>query len=111
MGSAQPSLPDMHFRYTFPWLSIQTVLAVSLPFADIDPSTQLNKRSLAYSEPHYPSPWMDPKAIGWEEAYEKAKAFVSQLTLLEKVNLTTGIGYVAHEAHPIPYAPSNEANG
>ncbi|EGO58510.1 beta-glucosidase 1 precursor [Neurospora tetrasperma FGSC 2508] len=87
----------MHFRYALPWLSIQTVLAVSLPFADIDPSTQLNKRSLAYSEPHYPSPWMDPKAIGWEEAYEKAKAFVSQLTLLEKVNLTTGIGWGAEQ--------------
>jgi beta-glucosidase len=29
----------------------------------------------------------------WSAAYEKAKAFVSQLTLLEKVNLTTGVGY------------------
>jgi beta-glucosidase len=44
------------------------------------------------SEPHYPSPWMNPNAIGWEEAYEKAKAFVSQLTLMEKVNITTGVG-------------------
>lgn len=35
---------------------------------------------------------MDPKAYGWEEAYEKAAAFVSQLTLEEKVNLTTGVG-------------------
>ncbi|KAJ8129247.1 hypothetical protein O1611_g4387 [Lasiodiplodia mahajangana] len=47
---------------------------------------------LAYSEPHYPSPWMNPQAIGWEEAYVKARDFVSQLTLAEKVNLTTGIG-------------------
>jgi beta-glucosidase len=47
---------------------------------------------LAYSPPHYPSPWMNPKAQGWEDAYEKAKEFVSQLTLLEKVNLTTGVG-------------------
>lgn len=30
---------------------------------------------------------------GWEEAYAKAQAFVKQLTLIEKVNLTTGVGY------------------
>lgn len=47
---------------------------------------------LSYSPPHYPSPWMDPRATGWEEAYAKAKAFVSQMTLVEKVNLTTGTG-------------------
>lgn len=35
---------------------------------------------------------MDPKAHGWQEAYTKAKDFVSGLTLLEKVNLTTGVG-------------------
>jgi len=35
---------------------------------------------------------MDPEADGWQEAYAKAKDFVSQLTLLEKVNLTTGVG-------------------
>ncbi|KAI1187052.1 glycoside hydrolase family 3 protein [Nemania serpens] len=48
---------------------------------------------LAHSDPHYPSPWMNPRAVGWEQAYEKARAFVSQLTLPEKVNLTTGIGW------------------
>lgn len=48
--------------------------------------------SLAYSPPVYPSPWMDPKADGWQDAYAKAYQFVSQLTLLEKVNLTTGVG-------------------
>lgn len=51
---------------------------------------------------------MDSKAVGWEEAYEKAKAFVSQLTLLEKVNLTTGIGYVTREPHPVLHASANE---
>lgn len=30
----------------------------------------------------------------WADAYAKAQAFVKQLTLLEKVNLTTGTGYV-----------------
>lgn len=47
---------------------------------------------LASSHPHYPSPWMNPQADGWKEAYVQAKEFVSQLTLLEKVNLTTGVG-------------------
>lgn len=46
----------------------------------------------AYSPPFYPSPWMDPNAPGWEQAYAQAKAFVSGLTLMEKVNLTTGVG-------------------
>ena len=39
---------------------------------------------------------MDPAAPGWADAYAKAKAFVSQLTLAEKVNITTGVGYVSH---------------
>jgi beta-glucosidase len=50
---------------------------------------------LAYSPPHYPSPWMNPEAVGWEEAYAKAQEFVSHLTLLEKVNLTTGVGWMS----------------
>jgi beta-glucosidase len=45
-----------------------------------------------FSDPFYPSPWMNPRADGWETAYGKAKSFISQLTLLEKVNLTTGVG-------------------
>ncbi|KAI0405376.1 glycoside hydrolase family 3 protein [Xylaria palmicola] len=36
---------------------------------------------------------MNPGAVGWEAAHAKARAFVSQLTLAEKVNLTTGIGW------------------
>lgn len=38
---------------------------------------------------------MDPEAQGWQEAYQKAKAVVSEMTLLEKVNLTTGTGWMA----------------
>ena len=65
------------------------------PNADAQISLQRDARAdLAYSPPHYPSPWMDPRATGWEDAYAKAKAFVSQMTLVEKVNLTTGTGYV-----------------
>ena len=48
---------------------------------------------LPTSHPYYPSPWMN--ATGeWSDAYAKADAFVRQLTLLEKVNLTTGVGYI-----------------
>ena len=46
----------------------------------------------ASSPPFYPSPWMNPSADGWETAYAQAKEFVSQMTLMEKVNLTTGVG-------------------
>ncbi len=44
------------------------------------------------SPPSYPSPWMRG-GNGWQDAYAKAQNFVSQLTLLEKVNLTTGVGW------------------
>ncbi|KAI1098251.1 glycoside hydrolase family 3 protein [Jackrogersella minutella] len=53
----------------------------------------VDKRDLTGSDPHYPSPWMNPTAQGWEDAYVKARDFVSQLTLAEKVNLTTGVGW------------------
>ncbi|KAL8720085.1 MAG: hypothetical protein Q9225_002992 [Loekoesia sp. 1 TL-2023] len=46
----------------------------------------------AFSPPYYPSPW-GSGAGNWTTAYERARAFVSQLTLLEKVNLTTGVGW------------------
>lgn len=44
-------------------------------------------------QPFYPSPWGTGTGQ-WAAAYEKARNFVNQLTLLEKVNLTTGAGYV-----------------
>ena len=47
----------------------------------------------AKSPPYYPSPW-GAGTGDWATAYTKAQAFVSQLTLLEKVNLTTGVGWV-----------------
>jgi beta-glucosidase len=57
------------------------------------------------SPPKYPSPWLtgnfdfqDPSPVPtngrtWQAAYDMAVEFVSQLTLLEKVNLTTGVGW------------------
>lgn len=58
----------------------------------VDSNTEGGAQFGQLSDPFYPSPWMKPGVIGWEDAYVKAKAFVSQLTLLEKVNLTTGVG-------------------
>lgn len=49
--------------------------------------------NLAYSPPSYPSPW-GTGAGDWASAYQRARALVSQMNLLEKVNLTTGVGYV-----------------
>ena len=57
------------------------------------------------SPPKYPAPWInadfnwqDPSPVPtngrtWADAYDKAVQFVSDLTLLEKVNLTTGVGW------------------
>ncbi|CAK7208931.1 beta-glucosidase [Sporothrix curviconia] len=41
----------------------------------------------------FPSPWGQGGDDGWDAAYRKARAFVSNLTLVEKVNLTTGTGW------------------
>ncbi|PFH61486.1 hypothetical protein XA68_17211 [Ophiocordyceps unilateralis] len=74
---------------------LSTVVAAGLA-ASIDAAVlELAPRDAhpAYSPPFYPSPWMDPEAKGWTEAYAKAREFVSRLTLTEKVNLTTGTGW------------------
>ncbi|TKX18771.1 putative beta-glucosidase A-2 [Elsinoe australis] len=57
-----------------------------------DPRALPGAQSGQTSPPFYPSPWGDG-AGNWSEAYDKAREFVSQLTLLEKVNLTTGVGW------------------
>ena len=41
----------------------------------------------------FPSPWGSGGPGGWDAAYEKARAFVAGLALVEKVNLTTGTGW------------------
>ncbi|KAF2476968.1 beta-glucosidase [Lindgomyces ingoldianus] len=83
------------------WLA-QAFLAISLPLAGAQsyPNTSIPTNnttnpaelSNATSPPFYPSPWMDGSG-GWADAYAKAQSFVRQLTLLEKVNLTTGVGW------------------
>ena len=57
-----------------------------------DPVVVAGSKANQSSPDGYPSPWGE--GVGdWADAYSKAKAFVSQLTLLEKVNLTTGVGW------------------
>lgn len=62
-----------------------------------DSHSQLNPRfwdedNGYFSPPYYPAPnggWLS----SWSEAYEKAYNVVSNMTLAEKVNLTTGTGF------------------
>ncbi|CAI6333222.1 unnamed protein product [Periconia digitata] len=75
------------------FLAVGLVSAQSYPNGTIPNGTSPGQLNDATSPPFYPSPWMDPSADGWAEAYKKAQAFVRQLTLLEKVNLTTGVGW------------------
>ena len=54
-----------------------------------DPAVEQGAQFGQLSPPTYPSPWGE--GLGdWGPAYEKARALVSQMTLLEKVNVTTG---------------------
>ena len=57
-----------------------------------EPYAVAGAQSNQTSPPHYPAPW--GSGLGeWQAAYAQAQAFVSQLTLTEKVNLTTGVGW------------------
>lgn len=66
---------------------LHVALAAALPFAlaQSGPLTNQTSSAAATSPPIYPSPWGE--GLGdWASAYEQARNFVSQLTLLEKVN-------------------------
>ena len=61
-------------------------------FESDDPIVQAGAQAYQSSPPGYPSPWAE--GLGdWGPAVQKAREFVSQLTLEEKVNLTTGSGW------------------
>ena len=77
-----------------PQLTSQQIFPNSTYPGAVDPNTENGAQFLQSSGPYYPSPWMTPGTMDWADAYEKAKDFVSQLTLMEKVNLTTGVGCV-----------------
>ncbi|SPO01091.1 probable beta-glucosidase [Cephalotrichum gorgonifer] len=76
--------------------SLVSALAALVAVGDVAVATPMTPRddALAYSPPHYPSPWMNPAAEDIKYAYDRARAFVSGLTLPEKVNLTTGVGWM-----------------
>lgn len=66
--------------------------ALPLAFGQYTNNTRGSDLTNATSPPSYPAPWIE--GLGdWEQAYQQAQEFVSQLTLLEKVNLTTGVGW------------------
>ncbi|KAL2782752.1 glycosyl hydrolase family 3 N terminal domain-containing protein [Aspergillus keveii] len=65
------------------WLEVAVLTAASVASAQDD---------LAYSPPYYPSPWATGRGQ-WAEAYNRAVQLVSQMTLDEKVNITTGTGW------------------
>lgn len=54
-----------------------------------NPETEAGSQYNQTSPPKYPSPW-GTGAGDWAAAYKKATAMVSQMTLEEKVNITTG---------------------
>lgn len=58
----------------------------------VDPAATAGAQTLQSSPPFYPSPWMTGTG-DWADAYAKAKDFVSQMTLMEKINITTGVGW------------------
>ncbi|KAL1633263.1 hypothetical protein SLS58_011173 [Diplodia intermedia] len=72
-------------------MGVAVVLGIAIALNNSNPDDALWG---ATSPPFYPSPWMDGSG-GWAEAYAKAQEFVKQMTLLEKVNLTTGTGWEA----------------
>ncbi|PGG96396.1 hypothetical protein AJ80_09832 [Polytolypa hystricis UAMH7299] len=67
------------------WLQVGAILASSVAVA--------KESGIAHSPPYYPSPWASGPGE-WAEAYAKARQFVSELTLAEKINLTTGVGWM-----------------
>ena len=83
-------------------VALPLALAQVVPKGPPFPDTTYPNATVAYavagavsnqtSPADYPSPWGE--GLGdWAAAYGYAKAFVSQLTLTEKVNLTTGVGW------------------
>nr|QLJ82605.1 beta-1, 4-glucosidase T2 [Aspergillus fresenii]QLJ82606.1 beta-1, 4-glucosidase T2 [Aspergillus fresenii] len=67
----------------FGWFEAAALTAASVVSAQDD---------LAFSPPYYPSPWANGQGE-WADAYKRAVDLVSQMTLAEKVNLTTGTGW------------------
>ncbi|KAJ6073109.1 hypothetical protein N7467_011194 [Penicillium canescens] len=80
-----------------PWahLALVTLFTPLLASPVSESESIINQKRAAeeyVSPPYYPTPpggWVSD----WSEAYEKARKVVSNMTLAEKVNLTTGTGF------------------
>ena len=71
---------------------VAAALPLALAQAPFANGTSNSTNTPYSSPPKYPSPWGE--GLGdWASAYDQARAFVSKLTLTEKVNLTTGVGW------------------
>lgn len=88
----QPTEKKQHFEIERSNWSQQFPNTTYPDFVSENPIVFAGSNSFQTSPPKYPSPWTE--GLGdWAEAYAKAKDFVNQLTLAEKVNLTTGTGW------------------
>jgi hypothetical protein len=83
---------DMVYRAGAVWLSL-----VASPFASFSLARSVGPRDAVpegyHAAPYYPTPhggWLP----SWSDAYAKAQALVSQMTLAEKTNITSGVGYL-----------------
>nr|P22506.1 RecName: Full=Beta-glucosidase 1; AltName: Full=Beta-D-glucoside glucohydrolase; AltName: Full=Cellobiase; AltName: Full=Gentiobiase; Flags: Precursor [Saccharomycopsis fibuligera]AAA34314.1 beta-glucosidase 1 precursor [Saccharomycopsis fibuligera] len=69
-------------------------LAVAVPIQNYTQSPSQRDESSQWVSPHYyPTPQGGRLQDVWQEAYARAKAIVGQMTIVEKVNLTTGTGW------------------
>ena len=92
---------DMVYRASAVWLS----LALG-PFASPALARSVGPRDPVpegyHAAPYYPTPhggWLD----SWADAYTKAHALVSQMTLAEKTNITSGVGiFMGRETRALP---------
>lgn len=89
----------MVFRVDALWLSL-----VLSAFPTVSLARSVGPRDSVpagyYAAPYYPTPyggWVD----SWRDAYTKAQALVSQMTLAEKTNITSGTGFFMGNS-PLP---------
>lgn len=75
------------------WLCGLLVLATLLSLVSLRRRTVTTNTVPGYSPPWYPSP-AGGTAKRWEQSYEKAQDMVRKMTLTEKVNVTTGTGWM-----------------
>jgi len=80
----------MVYRASAVWLSLALT-----PFVPPALARSIGPRDAVpegyYAAPYYPAPhggWLE----SWQDAYAKAYALVSQMTLAEKTNITSGVG-------------------